>query len=116
MCVEDYHHYDDWKAEMEKTYDQFNMLQLPDAKTETKLYFDSRAHNRRIPKGIFPHPLNKRTVLEPNSMEPLQIMSGHVDKYSEFEQDPLRYMRKQELKKMKDLKPITPDVSMMANL
>jgi hypothetical protein len=26
MCIEDYHHYADWKAEMEKTYDQFNLL------------------------------------------------------------------------------------------
>lgn len=63
MCVEDYHHYADWKAEMEATFDQFNMLQLPANKDETKFFFDDSSFNRRIPNGIFPHPVSKRVVL-----------------------------------------------------
>lgn len=29
LSVQEYHHYADWKAAMEETYDQFNLLQLP---------------------------------------------------------------------------------------
>jgi hypothetical protein len=29
MTTEDYLHYSDWKTELEQTYDQFNLLQMP---------------------------------------------------------------------------------------
>jgi hypothetical protein len=93
MFVEDYHHYKDWQKEMELTYDQFNLLQLPHSKNDIKVYFDSAKHNRRIPVGIFPHPAYKRTVLEHNSTEQLKIESGNRDRFAEFEKDPMKYMR-----------------------
>lgn len=49
MCLDEYHHYNDWKDEMQKTYDQFNMLQLPQNKNEIKLYFNEATHKRRVP-------------------------------------------------------------------
>lgn len=64
--VEDYFHYNDWKSELEQTYDQFNLLQMPFNKHEIKLFFDEANHNRRVPKGIFPHPNQKRVVMEQN--------------------------------------------------
>ena len=66
FLTEEYHHYDDWKAMMEGTYDQFNLLQIPkeNSKENPIVYFDSNDFNRRIPKGIFPHPNHKRVILE----------------------------------------------------
>ena len=118
MFAETYHHYEDWKEEMEKTYDQFNMLQVPAPKTEIKVYYDPVRNNRRVPYGIFPHPITKRTVLQHASVEPLKL--GHHqntrDRFAEFEKDPLKYMRDQELAKIKEMREITPVVSMMCNL
>lgn len=63
---EDYHHYDDWKALMESTYDNFNLMQVPKetSKENYKVYFDGNDFNRRIPHGIFPYPSHKRVVME----------------------------------------------------
>ena len=118
MCLDDYHHYNDWKDEMQKTYDQFNMLQLPQNKNEIKLYFNEATHKRRVPHGIFPHPHFKRTVLQHNAVENLQVneLYDKSDRYAKFEKDPMKFMRENELKKMKELREITPDVSMMCNL
>lgn len=118
MFNEDYHHYADWKEMMEQTYDQFNMLQLPASKKDIKVFYDPVRHNRRVPYGIFPNPITKRTVLQHASIEPLQLTESQNgrDRFAEFEKDPLRFMRESELAKMKQMKEITPDVSMICNL
>lgn len=57
-----YHQYEDWKKLMEDTYDQFNLLQLPDS--QQKYFFDRNFHQRKVPQGIFPFPHFKRTILQ----------------------------------------------------
>lgn len=102
LCVEDYHHYADWKATMEQTYDQFNLLQLPKDKQRISVYFDPVRFNRLIPYGIFPLPSYKRTPLQHSTINPLQLSDDRTtaDRFSEFEKDPMGYMREQELRKM----------------
>ena len=49
-------------------------------------------------------------------MDSLTDVKVKGDRYQRFEKDPLAYMRKTELEKAKELRDITPDVSMMVNL
>jgi uncharacterized protein with NRDE domain len=60
----EYHQYDDWRALMEQTYDNFNLMVTPENVSQIHLNFDSRYHKRRAAKGIFPLPNKKRVVLQ----------------------------------------------------
>ena len=65
LWTESYHHYEDWKTKMEAVYDQFNLLQTPHTnKNEPKFYFNQSDFKRRVPKGIFPFPTHKRSMLQ----------------------------------------------------
>ena len=76
LWTESYHHYDDWKSKMEGVYDQFNLLQIPHAnKNAPKFYFDHNDFKRRVPKGIFPFPNHKRTMLE----QPQQLLQTQTE-------------------------------------
>ena len=56
--------------------------------------------------------------MEHNSVENHKIheIYDKNDRYAKFEKDPMKFMRENELKKMKELREITPDISMICNL
>ena len=119
LWTESYHHYDDWKTKMEGVYDQFNLLQMPHAnRNEPKLYFNHGDFKRRVPKGIFPFPSHKRSMLE----QPQQLVQNKLESQSmnddivKFERSPMQFMVKQELEKARQLGEITPELSMITNL
>jgi hypothetical protein len=59
---EDYFQYPSWKTKMKEVYDNFNLLVIPSNAKEDALYYSKDRFMRRTPKGIFPHPLKKRTI------------------------------------------------------
>lgn len=101
LTFDDYHQYDDWKQKLEKSFDQFNLLQVSPKTTENtpsgplKLYFDENMHKRRVPLGIFPLPNQKRTILQnPSTEAPIKKIS---DEYAKYERDPIDFMVQKEL-------------------
>jgi len=63
LWFEHYHQYKDWEAKMRESYDQFNLMELPQKKDTPTLYFDPNDYKRRVPKGIFPDARRSRKVL-----------------------------------------------------
>ncbi len=106
----EYHHYGDWKKMMQECFDQFNLMELKPAGPN----HDFADHQRRVPKGIFPQPNKKRVVLENAYKE--RAKTNHADRFSKFEKDPSKFLLEQELQISKSLKPLTPEVSLIANL
>lgn len=99
---------------MEETYDNFNMLTIAPKLDQEKYFFDQRLHNRRIPVGIIPKPNSIREpVTLPTRLEENKRRSLN-DNFVKFEADPHRDMINRE--KALEMKPITPDVSMICNL
>jgi hypothetical protein len=70
--------------------------------------------HRKVPKGIFPQPNKKRVILENAFKERAKV--NHADRFSKFEKDPSKYLLEQELQISKTLAPLTPQVSLIANL
>lgn len=62
MNLGEYHHYDDWKALMQESYDQFNLLELKPT-LEVNMNRDHADRYRSVPKGIFPLGDRKREVM-----------------------------------------------------
>ena len=106
LWYESYHHYGDWEQKMKETYDQFNLLELPQkgGKDAPKLYFDPVSFNRRIPNGIFPDARSPRVVLMPPGSE-LELsvnereVKSSLDEMTRFERSPLDTMIRNELLK-----------------
>ena len=65
LWYDSYHHYEDWESQMKESYDQFNLLELPQSKDQASIYFNENQFKRRVPKGIFPDARGPRTVLRP---------------------------------------------------
>lgn len=66
MWVDDYFHYDDWRAKQKQVFDNFNLLTVPqEAEGAQKYFFDKDHHHRRIPQGVFPYPNHKRQLMLP---------------------------------------------------
>ena len=75
--MEDYFHYDDWKVKMQDTFDNFNLLVIPNKKQEVKLFFDLDNFKRRIPQGVFPFPNFKRELLLPPTQNFASFLANH---------------------------------------
>lgn len=85
-----------------------------DPKVPVKVNFDCADRYRTVPKGIFPHPDRKRTVMQNQSaQEPKASLASDM---AQYEKDPYEFMIRQELKVAKSLKDITPEVSLITNL
>lgn len=41
---------------MQETYDQFNLLQVPESQNKININYDQTFYKRKVPKGIFPNP------------------------------------------------------------
>lgn len=120
MWVEDYFHYEDWKAKQKETFDNFNLLVVPTAATpdHNKFFFDQDSHHRRIPQGVFPFPTHKRQLMLPAANHTLvDVLSKPLhDDYVRYEKEPMKMMVLNELAKSQTLKPIDDDTSMITNL
>ena len=100
---------------MTETFDQFSLMQIND--TGIKINNDPADHNRKVPKGIFPLPNQKREILRsPGSKASESVRLNHTDRFTNFEADPHRYMLEKELEISKNLKELTPAVSLITNL
>ena len=119
MWVDDYFHYDDWRAKQRQVFDNFNLITVPlEAEDGQKFFFNKDHHNRRIPQGIFPYPNQKRQLMLPaanNSVTELLSSKNHDD-FVLFEKEPFKMMVINELKKAETLSPIDEDTSMITNL
>jgi hypothetical protein len=100
---------------MEDTFDNFNMLIMPNKVDDQKLFFEDNQHKRRIPKGIIPCPNHKRVPIKlANRLN--AISSSKSDRFTTFEASPHADMIKREQEVSRTLKPISDDVSMICNL
>lgn len=119
MWVEDYFHYDDWRAKQKQVFDNFNLLVVPnEAQDAHKFFFDKDHHHRRIPQGVFPYPNHKRQLMMPstnNTVTQLLASKNHDD-FVMFEKEPYKMMVINELKKAESLAPIDEDTSFITNL
>lgn len=97
---------------MTDTYDQFNLMELQHSGLTVN--YDPIDHFRRVPKGIFPLPNNKREVMELPGKQ--RAIASNADRFVEFEKDSHQYMMEQELKLSKGLKDVTPEISLITNL
>ena len=102
-----YHHYTDWEAQMRESYDQFNLLEVPqESKDQASLYFSTLNCKRRVPQGIFPDARAPRTVLRPpgDSLESSwKEAESTLDAMTKFERSPMQTMLQNELAKNSDL-------------
>ena len=105
LWYDSYHHYDDWESKMKESYDQFNLLELPQngGKDTPSLYFHANDFKRRIPKGIFPDAKSPRVVLRPPGAELEQIserdVKSQLDSMTKFERSPMQTMVNNELER-----------------
>lgn len=120
MWVEDYFHYKDWQEAQQQTYDNFNLLVIPQqSDSAPKYFFDKDNYQRRIPTGVFPNPMQKRHIMQPHAPQlglDVGMKSGVHDELVLFEKEPYKMMVLKELQKAETLKPIEPEVSMITNL
>lgn len=95
MWVDDYFHYDDWRAKQKQVFDNFNLLVIPSYNQDgNKFFFDQDNHNRRIPQGVFPYPNHKRQVMLPSTNNTVKelVQGKHNDDYVLFEKEPYKMM------------------------
>lgn len=121
LWYESYHHYSDWENKMTETYDQFNLLELPQgSKNDPTLYFQDKDFMRRIPRGIFPCAKSPRAVLRPpNALElSARDSTSQIDPLSKFERSPMETMVKNELTRNTELinKGVTSEMTTISNL
>jgi hypothetical protein len=114
MWVDDYFHYEDWRAKQKEVFDNFNLLVVPT--TTPKYFFDQ--DSRRIPQGVFPYPTHKRQLMLPAANHTLveTLANPNHDEFVRFEKEPHKMMVLTELNKGASLKPIDDDTSMITNL
>ena len=74
---------------MQETYDQFNLLEI-ESRVPVKVNFDCADRYRAVPKGIFPHPDRKRTVMQNQSAQ--EPKASHATDMARFEKDPYDFM------------------------
>jgi hypothetical protein len=119
MWVDDYFHYDDWRAKQKSVFDNFNLLTIPSEKEDAqKYFFDRDLKNRRIPQGVFPYPNHKRQLMMPATNKAVTelLSSKNHDEFVLFEKEPHKMMVINELKKAETLASIDEDTSMITNL
>lgn len=122
LWVDDYFHYDDWRAKQKSVFDNFNLLVIPTTDLQQQKYFyDKSINNRRVPQGVFPYPTHKRQLMLPATNNSVgEILRGAdklaADEYVLFEKEPYKMMVVQELQKAETLASIDEDTSMITNL
>ena len=113
LRYESYHHYDDWENKMRETYDQFNLLEIPEnGKDSPTFYFNDKTFNRRVPRGIFPDAKSPRIVLRQPGTDLLAQDKSLADPMTKFERSPMKEMVKNELVKNAELAHLMPNSEM----